>query len=263
MHNRKNHIVIYSVFILLLVIGAGTCKLENTEKDDSESLTGGLVAQLVWEERIQAGELNSKNPRVLDTIPAEVVTIRAIISASDMANIEEDFPVAAGEGVIDNVPIGTNRILTMQGLNSTGAAIYQGVATSITVAAGEIADAGTITMVPYDGAEITAFSFTATANSELSSDVTATINNTNITATVPSGTDVTALVATFTITGATVSIGNVVQESGVTENDFTNPVTYTVAAYDSITSQDYFISVVVTSSSGSLFGTAIFGQDRF
>jgi hypothetical protein len=46
----------------------------------------------------------------------------------------------------------------------------------------------------------------------------------------PTGTDVTALVATFTKTGVIVRVGLNVQVSGTTANDFTNPVTYTVTA---------------------------------
>jgi len=42
---------------------------------------------------------------------------------------------------------------------------------------------------------------------------------------VPTGTVVTALVASFTTTGASVAIAGTPQESGATANDFTNPVT--------------------------------------
>lgn len=52
---------------------------------------------------------------------------------------------------------------------------------------------------------------------------------------VPEGTDVTALVATFTTTGVSVKVGTTVQESGVTPNDFTNPVVYTVTAANGTT----------------------------
>ncbi|HOK60460.1 MAG TPA: DUF5018 domain-containing protein [Tenuifilum sp.] len=47
-----------------------------------------------------------------------------------------------------------------------------------------------------------------------------------VTATVPFATDLTNLVASFTTNGATVKVNDVVQESGVTPNDFTNPITY-------------------------------------
>jgi len=51
---------------------------------------------------------------------------------------------------------------------------------------------------------------------------------------IPSGTNLTALVATFTTaTGATVYVGSTPQESETTENDFTSPVVYTVTAASS------------------------------
>lgn len=49
---------------------------------------------------------------------------------------------------------------------------------------------------------------------------------------VPYGTDVAELVAVFSITGASVNVDEIVQVSGTTANDFTNPVTYTVTAAD-------------------------------
>jgi hypothetical protein len=49
---------------------------------------------------------------------------------------------------------------------------------------------------------------------------------------VPAGTDLTALVAVYSATGVGVSVDGVEQESGVTANDFTEPVTYVVAAQD-------------------------------
>jgi len=64
----------------------------------------------------------------------------------------------------------------------------------------------------------------------------------------PFGTDVTALVATFTTTGASVKVGSTVQISGTTANNFTSPVTYTVTAVDSST-QDYTVTVAVALSS--------------
>ena len=62
---------------------------------------------------------------------------------------------------------------------------------------------------------------------------------------VPTGTkNVTALAATFTTTGSSVTVGTppAVQYSGTTTNDFTNPVTYTVHASDN-TTQDYVVTV--------------------
>lgn len=85
---------------------------------------------------------------------------------------------------------------------------------------------------------ITAFSFASPA-------ATGAISGTDITVTVPVAIDVTALVATFTHTGASVNIAGAAQTSGVTANDFTGAVTYTVVATDA-TEQDYTVTVTVS-----------------
>ena len=78
----------------------------------------------------------------------------------------------------------------------------------------------------------------------LTPNAVGTINQTNhtIAVNVPFTTDVTALIATFTASPmAVVKIGAVVQASGVTPNNFTSPVTYTVTAENGNT-----VSYVVT-----------------
>jgi inhibitor of cysteine peptidase len=101
--------------------------------------------------------------------------------------------------------------------------------------------------ITINGANITGQNFTATANVAPSSEkafetfslgaFTGTINEAakTIAVIVPLGTNVTALIATFTITGESVSIGSTVQTNGQTPNDFTNPVVYTVKAADAST----------------------------
>lgn len=78
--------------------------------------------------------------------------------------------------------------------------------------------------------------------------VSGTVNEAakTIAITVPNGTDVTALVATFTSTGGSVKVGAAIQTSGVTANDFTNPVVYTVTATDGTTTT-YTVAVNVAS----------------
>lgn len=66
-----------------------------------------------------------------------------------------------------------------------------------------------------------------------------------ISVTMPSGTVVTALVATFVNTGTGATVGGVAQVSGTTANNFTAPVTYTVTAGD-CTTVVYTVTVVVS-----------------
>ena len=68
-----------------------------------------------------------------------------------------------------------------------------------------------------------------------------------IAVTVPSGTAVTAMVATFTTTGTSVAVGATAQVSGTTTNNFTSPVVYTVTAADA-TTVNYTVTVTVSSS---------------
>jgi hypothetical protein len=76
--------------------------------------------------------------------------------------------------------------------------------------------------------------------------VTGTINETAKTIAVPMpfGTNLTALVATFTTTGASVKVGAVTQASGTTANNFTSPVAYIVTAADTTTAT-YTVTVTV------------------
>jgi hypothetical protein len=64
---------------------------------------------------------------------------------------------------------------------------------------------------------------------------TGTINETlkTIAVSVPFGTDVTTMKATFTSTGASVQVAGVTQTSNITVNDFTGSVAYKVTAVDS------------------------------
>jgi hypothetical protein len=106
----------------------------------------------------------------------------------------------------------------------------------------------TVTVAPNNAKAITAFSFLAADNSpNLSADVTAGIVGTAISATVPFGTDVTALVATFTTTGSSVKVGTTLQMTGTTANNFTSPVTYLVTAADT-TTQSYTVTVTVAAN---------------
>jgi len=109
----------------------------------------------------------------------------------------------------------------------------------------------TVTVAPAGAKAITAFSLKGAV---------ATINEATkaIAVTVPFGSDLTNLVATYTTTGAGVKIGPVAQASGSTVNDFSNPVTYTVTAGDLSTSS-YSVTVSLATTRGPVpvnLGTA-------
>lgn len=75
-----------------------------------------------------------------------------------------------------------------------------------------------------------------------------------ISLTVPYGTNVTALIATFTTTGSSTAVGATPQVSSTTPNDFTSPVTYVVTAADAST-QAYVVTVTVAANSAKAITT--------
>jgi hypothetical protein len=89
---------------------------------------------------------------------------------------------------------------------------------------------------------ITAFSFSSPAATGVINDSAKTIS-----VMVPRGTDVKALVATFTTTGVKVDIGSVPQVSAATANDFSSSVVYKIIAADNSTT-DYIVTVTVQRS---------------
>jgi sulfatase-modifying factor enzyme 1 len=112
--------------------------------------------------------------------------------------------------------------------------------TLFTACSGEDGSDDGTTTTPSDAKVITAFGFTTPAVVGVIDDSAKTIS-----VTVPSGTDITALVATFTTTGTSVAVGSTPQVSGTTANNFTSAVVYTVTAEDNST-VDYTVTVTIT-----------------
>jgi len=103
--------------------------------------------------------------------------------------------------------------------------------------------------LPNTEKKITSYKFLASRNNALSTNVIGTIDSVNhaVTLTVPSGTDITALIATFKLsTGASAKVGSTSQISGTTANDFTSSVSYTITAEDGITTQDWVVTMTKT-----------------
>lgn len=81
-----------------------------------------------------------------------------------------------------------------------------------------------------------------------------------VSVTVPFGTEVTSLIALFSTTGVKTTINDVEQTSGVTENDFSNPVTYTVTAEDNSNAQYEVTVIIAESDAKDITSFAIVGQ---
>lgn len=106
----------------------------------------------------------------------------------------------------------------------------------------------TVTVAKLNEKTITTFAFTKTDNPLISTDISGTISGKNIDLILPLGIRPNAIRATFMVSPlATVKVNNVMQESGVTINDFNKPVIYQVTAEDGTTA-DFTITVKFTLS---------------
>ena len=182
-------------------------------------------------------------------------------------------PVAgavSGTNISLTVPYGTNVAELVATFGSTGASVTVGtdvqvsgttpndytspVVYTVTAQDGSTKDyTVTVSVAANTSKDLTSFGFAG-----LTPPVAGVISGTNISLTVPYGTNVSALVATFGSTGASVAVGTDVQVSGTTSNDYTSPVVYTVTAQDGST-KDYTVTVSVaanTSKDLTSFGFA-------
>ncbi|MFY9113973.1 MAG: hypothetical protein WAO23_01870, partial [Dethiobacteria bacterium] len=106
----------------------------------------------------------------------------------------------------------------------------------------------TVTIAPNDKAEFLRYRFTAAKNDEgnLEHDVEGVIDDESgmITLTVPYKTVLNNLIASFTLSyGAEAEVGETPQVSGVTANDFEEPVIYKVVAMNGTDSKDWTLTV--------------------
>jgi len=92
-------------------------------------------------------------------------------------------------------------------------------------------------------AVFTSFDFMKVDNPSLPFDIIGVIDENEVHLEVPEGTDLTSLIASFTEPGAYVEIGDEVQVSGVTVNDFTFPLVYTLKGH-SVQDWTVFVDIV-------------------
>ncbi|MCD4697070.1 MAG: T9SS type A sorting domain-containing protein [Bacteroidales bacterium] len=100
-------------------------------------------------------------------------------------------------------------------------------------------------LVSLGRADFSSFSFDTGYNSQIPEDVLGIIHNDSVFLGVPLGTPPDSLIASFELSsGATAYIDGGLQVSGVTSNDFSNPLTYHLVGWDN-TTKDYVATVDV------------------
>ncbi len=202
---------------------------------------------------------------------ADAVMAPAISTATDILTFDLTTPAVTGtvnataHTVALNVPFGTAitalvptftlsagataKVGTVAQVSGTTANDFtSAVVYDVTAEDGTTTQAWTITVTVAAGStatDIITFNLTTPATTG-----TVDLSTHTVVLNVPAGTNVTALVPTFTLSaGATAKVGTVAQVSGITANDFTSAVTYDVTAEDGITTQAWTVTVNVTAGS--------------
>lgn len=105
----------------------------------SQNGKGAITAKLVW----NGAKTTAKR---VASAPVGVVTVQLSISGSGYSGLTQDFAATDGKGTLSGVSVGSGLTVTALGLDSSGAVIYQGSVSGVTVVDGQTTDVGTITM---------------------------------------------------------------------------------------------------------------------
>ncbi|GFE56853.1 DUF5018 domain-containing protein [Geobacter sp. AOG1] len=227
-----------------------------------KNIVRGLVYLMVAFGLISCGGASTNSPGVSSSSMA--------ITAYSFSNIPVTGVVNESTKTISlTVPYGTNVTGLVATFTTTGASVKVGGVVQVSeTTANDFMNPVVYTVTAADGSTT---QYTVTVTVALNSSKTLTslsilgipgaINESSKTValSVPYGTNITSLVATFTTTGASVKVGGVVQVSGTTANDFTNPVVYTVTAADGSTTQYTVTVTVALNSSKTLTSFSILG----
>ena len=187
-----------------------------------------------------AGETAVDSVGVIDQA-AGTITVQAVYGA-DITDIAATFTASASA----TVKVGTNAQTSASTTNDFDAPVVY----TVLAADGVKSKDYTVIVVvaePKTDCLVTAYSLPVGAGSDA---VSGTINQTlgTIAVAAVAGTNVTALIAKFTLsTGATAKVGSTAQTGGTTPNNFTNPVEYTIIAEDGVTTKTYTVTVTVAS----------------
>ena len=212
-----------ALLLTILVVGC--------EGGGSSFLDGGEIgvvsAQISTQKNIVAFSLDGITGVINEAAKTIAVTVP---NGTDVSALIATFTTT---GI--NVKVGTN----IQTSTATANDFTSPVSYTVTAADSSTATYIVIvTIAPSTAKAITAFSFAGYSGASGSINEAAK----TIAVTVPNGTDVSALIATFTTTGINVRVGAAIQTSASSANDFTGPVSYTVTAADASTAT-YIVTV--------------------
>lgn len=121
--------------IMLLFTAALLFSCGSDQSSVQENRVTGIAYRLKW----PVG-------KSVASVPAGVATVRMSVSGPGMNTLSKDFPASANTGTIDNVPVGTGRTITFQGLDSSRILKYEKVVPNVTLVPGLTYNCGAVSM---------------------------------------------------------------------------------------------------------------------
>lgn len=136
-HKMRNSLCkMQYVLFVLLMFGLSACGTTGSNTTADNGNAGSITAKVVM----------AKSSAKTVALQADVTKIRLIVTGPTIPTAKKDFANNTG-GTVEVYP-GSDLTLTAQGFDASGAMIYEGFATGLTVVAGPTpTDAGTITML--------------------------------------------------------------------------------------------------------------------
>jgi hypothetical protein len=182
-------------------------------------------------------------PEAVGVIDESAKTISATVPfGTDVTGLVSSFTTSAARVTVGD---------TLQASGTTPNNFSQPVQYTVTAEDGSVAVYTVTVSVSLNSAKaITSYSFASPPATGMIDQTAKTIS-----VTLPYGTDVTGLVASFTTSGAHVTVGDALQASGTTQNDFSGPVEYLVAAEDGSTAA-YMATVAIAAAPADVLCSA-------
>ena len=223
---------------------------------------------------------NFSSPLTYTVTAADTTTQDYVLSVSVAANPAKAITAftilgngtvnESGKTIAVTVPYGTDLTALVASFTTSGASVKVGGVTQTSGTTANNFSSQLTYTVTAENTSIQSYVVSVSVAANPAKAITAftilgngTVNESakTIAVTVPFGTGVSALVASFSTSGASVKVGAVTQTSGTTANNFSSPVTYTVTAADA-TTQDYVATVTVEAKPAILFTAGSIGSDQ-
>jgi len=140
---QRLNTLLYYILCISLLLFASACG----DADHSPSETGSISFSVEWRGTPTIKDASGSTvARVLDCFASGVATVEAEIYDENNNYLVSGGPwnCSAHAGTIENVPEGSNRKAVILGKDSSGAIVYQGEKTGISVTSGQATNAGVI-----------------------------------------------------------------------------------------------------------------------